>query len=67
MNIIEILKKENVNKIFKDNNGDTWKVKTHMDNLVLVMNNEGSIDSSIVNLYYLDEIFDLTFERCDKE
>lgn len=62
MKVYEILKKENVNKIFKDNKGDTWKVKSHMDNLVLVMANEGSSHSSIVDLYYLDEICQLDFE-----
>lgn len=62
MKIYEILKKENVNKIFKDNKGDTWIVKPHLNNLVLVMDNEGSSHNSIANLYYLDEIFQLDFE-----
>jgi len=61
MKIYEILKKENVNKIFKDNKGDDWKVETHIDNLILKMNNEGSRHSSIVDIYYLDEIFELDF------
>ncbi|MBY6773670.1 hypothetical protein [Clostridium botulinum] len=62
MKIYEILKRENINKIFKDNKGDTWRVITHNDNLILVMDNEGSSHINIVNFYYLDEIFELNFE-----
>lgn len=61
MKVYEILKKENVDKKFKDNKGDTWKVVTHIENLILVLANDGSSHVSITDMCYLDEIFELDF------
>lgn len=61
--IYEILKNENINKIYKDNNGDLWKIKHAPlnDGLVLVMINEGSMRLPITKMYHLDKIFQLDF------
>ncbi|NFN06120.1 hypothetical protein FDB50_15555 [Clostridium botulinum] len=61
MKAYEILKKENIGKKYKDNKGDIWEVVKHMENLVLSLANVGAKQTSIVNMYYLDEIFKLNF------
>ena len=67
LKIYEILKNENVNKIFKDNKDDLWKIKPHMNNLVMVMENEGSAHMPIDKTYYLDEICELEFEEYSQD
>ncbi len=61
MKAYEILKKENISKKYKDNKGNIWEVVKHMENLVLSLANVGAKQTSIVNMYYLDEIFELDF------
>ncbi|HBJ1645835.1 TPA: hypothetical protein LA462_000288 [Clostridium botulinum] len=61
MKAYEILKKENISKKYKDNKGYIWEVVKHMENLVLSLANVGAKQTSIVNMYYLDEIFELDF------
>lgn len=67
MKVYEILKKENINKKFKDNKGQIWKVTLFMENLILILANPGSSGVSIVNFYYLDEIFELEFVEINYE
>jgi hypothetical protein len=61
MKVYELLKKENLNKKYKDNKGDFWKVTELMGDLILVMANEGSSHADITTMYYLNEIFELDF------
>ena len=61
MKVYEILKKENIGKKYKDDKGDIWEVVNHMENLILVLANVGAQRVSIVNRYYLDEIFEISF------
>ncbi len=61
MKAYEILKKENISKKYKDNKGNIWEIVKHMENLVLSLANVGAKQTSIVNMYYLDEIFELDF------
>lgn len=61
MKAYEILKNENIGKKYKDNKGDIWEVTNHMENLILVLANMGAMQVSIVNRYYLNEIFELNF------
>lgn len=62
MKIYEILKQKNIDKVFIDNKGDYWMIRKHVDNLVLIMASEESSRSSIIDIYYLDDIFELDFQ-----
>lgn len=67
MIINEILVKENLNKKFKDNNGDVWQVVQMESNGKLTLEIENGSRNRITNITPLEDILNLNFEFLGKE
>lgn len=64
LNIVDVIKKENIGKFYKDNDGEIWEVEEYCDfgNPILVDKNRINLEDRYC-LYY---ILTMTFEEVKK-